>query len=226
MKTIEDIYAEMFEEHENVMAARRQERIAAANPYGCNQYGHRKGHGGSSRDGSSKQSEPEKKGDNKPEEKKPQANEQPASVRKQLEQARQEAIALVRSGKAHTPEHNAALRKIKELEEALEKEKTQERINIRKQEREKEKDEETAKQNRVNEIKKMSPKERSDYAEELGAELQRLEIEQGTLNREIEKAEKEKRSTRDLMKRYREWRMKYEEWKKRSNELEEAIGWK
>lgn len=39
MKTIEDIYAEMFEAHENIMAARRQEHIRAANPYGCNQYG-------------------------------------------------------------------------------------------------------------------------------------------------------------------------------------------
>lgn len=39
METIEEIYAGMFEEHELVLAARRQERIKAANPYGCNQYG-------------------------------------------------------------------------------------------------------------------------------------------------------------------------------------------
>lgn len=58
MKTIEEIYADMFEEHEKIMAS---------NPYGCNQYGHRKGHGGSSSEGSSKQSGPKKKGDNKPE---------------------------------------------------------------------------------------------------------------------------------------------------------------
>jgi hypothetical protein len=66
MKTIEEIYADMFEEHE---------RIFAANPYGCNQYGHRKGHGGSSSGESSKQSNPEKKGDNKPDEKKSQQDE-------------------------------------------------------------------------------------------------------------------------------------------------------
>lgn len=56
-KTIEDIYAGMFEEHEFVLAARRQERIKAANPYGCNQYGHRKGHQGGE---SSKQSDTKK----------------------------------------------------------------------------------------------------------------------------------------------------------------------
>ena len=39
METIEEIYASMLEEHELVLAARRQERIKAANPYGCNQYG-------------------------------------------------------------------------------------------------------------------------------------------------------------------------------------------
>ena len=39
MKTIEDIYTEMFKEHEHVLASRRQEAIEAANPYGCNQYG-------------------------------------------------------------------------------------------------------------------------------------------------------------------------------------------
>lgn len=48
METIEEIYAGMLEEHELVLAARRQERIKAANPYGCNQYGHRKGHNGGS----------------------------------------------------------------------------------------------------------------------------------------------------------------------------------
>lgn len=61
METIEEIYAGMLEEHELVLAARRQERIKAANPYGCNQYGHRKGHGGSSSGGgSSKQSDTKK----------------------------------------------------------------------------------------------------------------------------------------------------------------------
>lgn len=39
METIEDIYARMFNEHDT---------IQAANPWGCNQYGHRKGHQGSS----------------------------------------------------------------------------------------------------------------------------------------------------------------------------------
>lgn len=66
METIEDIYARMFNEHEN---------IQASNPWGCNQYGHRKGHGGSSSGGSSGQSKPEKKSDNKPEENKPQQDE-------------------------------------------------------------------------------------------------------------------------------------------------------
>ena len=84
MKTIEEIYAEMFEEHEHVYAARRQERIKASNPYGCNQYGHRKGHGGSSSGGSSKQSGPEKKGDNKPEEKKPQQAPKKQSVNEDI----------------------------------------------------------------------------------------------------------------------------------------------
>ena len=139
MKTIEEIYAEMFEEHENVMAARRQERIAAANPYGCNQYGHRKGHGSSSSGGgsagSNKQSEPEKKSepetksDSKP-------NEKTVSLQEQLEQARQEAIDLVRKGKAHTPEHSAALGKLHELEKAYEEEKKKERIEKYKKEKE------------------------------------------------------------------------------------------
>lgn len=40
METLEDIYASMFRQHE--------ETLLAANPYGCNQYGHRKGHQGSS----------------------------------------------------------------------------------------------------------------------------------------------------------------------------------
>jgi hypothetical protein len=55
MKTIEEIYAEMFEEHE---------RIFASNPYGCNQYGHRKGHNGgssSNKSDSSKKEEAEQK---------------------------------------------------------------------------------------------------------------------------------------------------------------------
>lgn len=47
MKTIEDIYKEMFEEHD--------ENINAANPWGCNQYGHRKGH-----KGGNSQSQPKK----------------------------------------------------------------------------------------------------------------------------------------------------------------------
>lgn len=66
METIEEIYAGMLEEHELVLAARRQERIKAANPYGCNQYGHRKGHGSSS---GARQSESAKK--SKKEEEKP-----------------------------------------------------------------------------------------------------------------------------------------------------------
>lgn len=37
METLEDLYADMFHQHE--------ETLQAANPYGCNQYGHHNGHG-------------------------------------------------------------------------------------------------------------------------------------------------------------------------------------
>lgn len=70
METIEEIYAGMLEEHELVLAARRQEHIKAANPYGCNQYGHRKGHGGGSSGEISKKKEQTK------EEKKPETQKE------------------------------------------------------------------------------------------------------------------------------------------------------
>ena len=66
METIEDIYEKMFQDHETVLASRRLEKVQAANPYGCNQYGHRKGHQGGD---SSKQKEQTKE-DKKPEPKK------------------------------------------------------------------------------------------------------------------------------------------------------------
>lgn len=47
METIEDIYNSMFNEHDT---------IQAANPWGCNQYGHRKGHQGGSSSSDSKKS--------------------------------------------------------------------------------------------------------------------------------------------------------------------------
>jgi hypothetical protein len=40
METLEDLYTNAFQKHD--------EAITAANPYGCNQYGHRKGHQGGS----------------------------------------------------------------------------------------------------------------------------------------------------------------------------------
>lgn len=200
METLENMYTKLMGDYENVQAAR-----------GCNQHKHVPGC-------------PDANGIG-PDVKKAQANKQPVSLRKQLEQARQEAIALVRSGRAQTPEHQAALRKMRTIEEAYEKEKLQERIAIRKRERAEEESKAAAKQASVSQIKKMSRQERSNYAEKLGKELQQLEMEQVRLRREMEKAEKENRSTRDLTKRYSEWRVKYENWKKKSNEFDEAIGW-
>lgn len=68
METIEEIYASMLEEHELVLAARRQERIKAANPYGCNQYGHRKGHQGGEISKKKEQTKEEKKPESQKEE--------------------------------------------------------------------------------------------------------------------------------------------------------------
>ena len=137
METIESIYANMFEEHEHVYAARRQERINASNPYGCNQYGHRKGHGDASTP-ESKKSETQSKETQKEEQKeqKEQTNEQPLSLYKQLEQAQQEAISLVRKGKAYTPEHRAALDKLQKIKDEYEKEKKKEQIERYKKEKE------------------------------------------------------------------------------------------
>jgi hypothetical protein len=39
METLENLYTNAFQQHD--------EAISAANPWGCNQYGHRKGHGSS-----------------------------------------------------------------------------------------------------------------------------------------------------------------------------------
>jgi ATP-dependent Lon protease len=115
----------MFEEHELVLAARRQERIKAANPYGCNRYGHRKGHGGSSSEGSSKQSEPEKKGDNKPEEKKPQQGPKKQSVNEDIkktpsknEDLNKDFDAVQKRVRAYIEEHKKL---IKESEEEIKK---------------------------------------------------------------------------------------------------------
>jgi hypothetical protein len=133
-ETIEEMYKGKFSEYENVCAARRAEKIEASNPYGCNQYGHRKGHGDASTP-ELKKSETKSKETQK-EEQKEKTNEQPLSLYKQLEQAQQEAISLVRKGKAYTPEHRAALDKLQKIKDAYEKEKKKEQIEKYKKEKE------------------------------------------------------------------------------------------
>ena len=87
MKTIEDIYAEMFEEHENVQASRRAqklEEIEAANPYGCNQYGEgwKQPHNGKQ----SKSGSPVKKGDSSPAAEKKETKETPKKEEEKAEE--------------------------------------------------------------------------------------------------------------------------------------------
>lgn len=76
MKTLEDIYADMFEEHE---------RIFASNPYGCNQYGHRKGHNGGSSSNKSDSSKKEEAKQKKNSEDKDENKSEPANEKREGE---------------------------------------------------------------------------------------------------------------------------------------------
>lgn len=111
METLETLYTNLIQQHEH---------IQAANPWGCNQYGHRKGHQGGESSGSSPEQENSKAGNNFVK-----AKENTSKARKKISDLDQEKEKALRNGdnkKAQQIEKELSAAR-KELEEAKAKEK-------------------------------------------------------------------------------------------------------